>query len=175
MANLFSLTEHIVTLYLFDFSFKVSLLLIQRQHCLMPVALSVSVVGELLRIAAFFTCRSNFTHVVKSRIDGAHRLITKGVYSFFRHPSYTGYFYFSVFGQIFIGNFISSVLFFVVLSRFFNDRIEFEEEALLRSFPEYLAYKEKTYILIPFVRDPDFAKKYSVEKEEEAELSDSQS
>jgi protein-S-isoprenylcysteine O-methyltransferase len=55
-----------------------------------------------------------------------HELVTNGVYSVFRHPSYTGYFYFSVGGQIFLGNVISSVLFAVVLVKFFRDRIEGE-------------------------------------------------
>lgn len=79
-----------------------------------------AILGEGLRILAFFTCKSNFTHLVRFTRVKEHKLITIGVYSVFRHPSYTGYFYFSVFSQILIGNIVSSVLFFVVLSRFFN-------------------------------------------------------
>lgn len=82
------------------------------------------VLGEGLRIAAFFTCKSNFTHIVRFKKIKAHTLVTNGVYSFFRHPSYTGYFYFAVGGQLLIGNFISAVFFFVTLSKFFNERIE---------------------------------------------------
>lgn len=93
----------------------------------MLVALIISSLGEFLRIAAFFTCKTNFTHVVKFRKERSHQLITHGIYSFFRHPSYTGYFYFSVFSQIFLGNILSSVLFFAALAKFFNDRIDFEE------------------------------------------------
>lgn len=79
--------------------------------------------GEGLRITAFFTCKSNFTHIVRYKKDKKHTLITNGVYSFFRHPSYTGYFYFSIGGQLMIGNFISAVAFFAALARFFHKRI----------------------------------------------------
>lgn len=120
----------------------------------MVPAFFVSALGEGLRITAFFTCKSNFTHIVKDKIDRKHQLITNGIYAWLRHPSYTGYFYFSVFGQIFIGNVVSSIAFFFVLSRFFNDRIYGEERSLLEAFPEYLQYKQKTFILIPFVKDP---------------------
>lgn len=83
----------------------------------------VGVLGETLRIAAFFTCKSNFTHLVRySKVKG-HQLVTNGVYSFFRHPSYTGYFYFVIGGQIFVGNFLSAALSAVTLYRFFKDRI----------------------------------------------------
>jgi protein-S-isoprenylcysteine O-methyltransferase len=105
--------------------------------------------------------------LVSLRKQQKHNLITNGIYSFFRHPGYTGYFYYCIFAQIFLGNILSFFAFFVVLIRFFSERIEFEEEALIKFFPEYLAYKKRTYILIPFVKDPDFMKKYETEEEEE--------
>ena len=71
-------------------------------------------------MAAFFTAKSNFTHLVRYRKHAKHELVTHGVYSFLRHPSYTGYFYFAVAGQIFLGNWISAIGFFIVLSKFFN-------------------------------------------------------
>lgn len=98
-------------------------------------ALFVSALGESLRIAAFFTCKSNFTHLVRFKKTKDHTLITNGIYSFFRHPSYTGYFYFSVFSQLFLGNLLTTVLFAVVLRKFFEERIEYEEEALIDFFP----------------------------------------
>lgn len=109
-------------------------------------------IGEGLRIAAFFTCKRNFTHLVRYRKVAGHELVTNGVYSVFRHPSYTGYFYFSVGGQLLLGNLLSSLLFAVVLIRFFRDRIEDEEIALASFFPEYPAYQARTWICIPFVR-----------------------
>lgn len=89
----------------------------------MLLALVIACSGEALRIIAFFTCKSNFTHLVSYRKSRNHELVTNGVYSVFRHPAYTGYYYFSVFGQIFLGNILSSVLFAIVLTKFFTDRI----------------------------------------------------
>ncbi len=88
-----------------------------------PLGLLIAAVGESLRVAAFFTCRHNFTHLVRYRKVPDHKLVTNGVYSIFRHPSYTGYFYFSIGGQILLGNIVSFFSFAYVLSKFFKDRI----------------------------------------------------
>lgn len=45
--------------------------------------------------------------------------------------------------------------FFVVLVKFFNDRIHDEELMLAKFFEKYLYYKKTTHILIPFVKSPD--------------------
>ena len=121
----------------------------------MWIALAISITGLMLRIIAFFTCRHNFTHLVRYHKVQGHNLITNGIYSVLRHPSYTGYFYFSLFSQVFIGNFVSAILFFFSLVKFFNERIDDEEKALAVFFSEYKAYQKKTYILIPFVKSPN--------------------
>ena len=92
-------------------------------HPLMWVGLVVAILGEGLRIAAFFTCKSNFTHLVSFRKDKQHTLVTNGIYSFFRHPAYTGYFYYCVFSMMFLGNFATMVAFIFTLIAFFNQRI----------------------------------------------------
>lgn len=56
---------------------------------------------------------------------------------------------------MFIGNFISAILFFFSLVKFFNERIDDEEKALAVFFSEYKTYQKKTYILIPFVKSPN--------------------
>lgn len=88
--------------------------------------LVVAVCGLVLRICAFFTAKSNFTHLVSFEKVDKHRLVTHGVYAMFRHPSYTGFYYYAVFGQIFVGNWVSAVLTASTLTRFFTDRIEAE-------------------------------------------------
>lgn len=110
-----------------------------------------------MRVAAFFTCRHNFTHLVRFRKVAGHQLVTNGVYAVFRHPSYTGYFYFSLGGQILLGNVVSALLFAIVLTRFFKDRIHDEELALTRFFPEYKEYQARTWICIPGVKGADLA------------------
>lgn len=83
-------------------------------------ALIVSIIALIMRILAFFTAKSNFTHKVSSSKKSTHILITNGIYSIFRHPSYTGFYYFSIATMIMIGNFISAFLFAIMLSVFFD-------------------------------------------------------
>lgn len=58
------------------------------------------VFGECLRKAAMFTAGSNFNHVVQNEKSDTHTLVTSGVYAWFRHPSYVGWFYWSIGTQV---------------------------------------------------------------------------
>ncbi len=52
-----------------------------------------------------------------------------------------------------VGNFITSVLFAIASWVFFHRRIPYEEQTLLRLFPdEYPSYIERTSIGIPFLK-----------------------
>ena len=117
------------------------------------VGLVMVVMGETLRKVAMFTAGSNFTHQVQVLKRPNHTLVTTGVYSLSRHPSYMGWFYWSVGTQIMLCNPVSSVGYAVVVWKFFNGRIE-EEELLLLSFFEdqYSQYREKVGVGIPFMR-----------------------
>jgi len=86
-------------------------------------ALIVSILALVLRILSFFTAKHNFTHKVSYSKKPNHKLVTNGIYSIFRHPSYTGFFYFTVSTMVLIGNFLSALLFGLMLSVFFYDRI----------------------------------------------------
>ena len=56
--------------------------------------------GEAFRKLAMITAASNFNHYVQHvRMEG-HKLVTNGVYSMFRHPSYVGWFYWSIGTQV---------------------------------------------------------------------------
>ena len=52
--------------------------------------------GEILRKVSMLTAKSNFTHVVQVEKKENHSLVTTGVYGWSRHPSYVGWFYWSV-------------------------------------------------------------------------------
>ena len=56
--------------------------------------------GECLRKAAMLTAGSNFNHIVQNEKAQSHVLVTDGVYSMFRHPSYVGWFYWSIGTQV---------------------------------------------------------------------------
>ena len=47
-----------------------------------------------------FTAGSNFNHVVQNEKSETHTLVTSGVYAWFRHPSYVGWFYWSIGTQV---------------------------------------------------------------------------
>lgn len=64
------------------------------------VGLAMCIGGELLRKLAMWTARTNFNHVVQIKHEASHELVTHGVYEYFRHPSYVGWFYWSVGTQV---------------------------------------------------------------------------
>ena len=55
------------------------------------IGLAAVITGHYFRIAAFFTAKSNFHHLIRYSKDMRHVLVTHGVYSFSRHPSYFGW------------------------------------------------------------------------------------
>lgn len=89
---------------------------------LLGVTLVVS--GQLLRSLAMVHASTNFSHTVAHAKREDHVLVTHGVYSFARHPSYAGFLYWAVGTQILLGNPVSTVLFIMVLTRFFARRIQ---------------------------------------------------
>lgn len=54
------------------------------------------VVGEALRKSAMITAKSNFSHIVQSSHNDGHRLVKTGIYAWTRHPSYVGWFIWSI-------------------------------------------------------------------------------
>ncbi|CDO51094.1 hypothetical protein DV113_004151 [Geotrichum candidum] len=117
-----------------------------------PLGLLLVVAGQLVRSLAMIQASSNFSHIVATRRAEKHQLVTHGVYSIFRHPSYAGFFYWALGTQILLRNPFSFVLFAVLLWRFFKERIEDEEQYLLVFFgKEYKTYRETTPTLIPFI------------------------
>lgn len=64
------------------------------------LGLTLCVAGEILRKLAMFTARKNFNHVIQSTKVNGHQLVTHGAYSFSRHPSYVGWFYWSIGTQV---------------------------------------------------------------------------
>ena len=97
--------------------------------------------GLVMRLMAFFTAKSNFTHLVQSQRRPKHQLVTNGIYKYIRHPGYLGFFIFSVSSMLFIKNYFCFVAYFFVLRGFFKERMEYEEYTLMHFFPEYEAYR----------------------------------
>lgn len=117
------------------------------------IGLMLVVSGEALRKLAMFTAGANFTHQVQYRKRASHMLVTTGVYSVFRHPSYVGWFYWSIGTQLLLCNPVCTVGYTVASWMFFDDRITDEEQLLLHFFgTEYAEYQKKVKIGIPFIK-----------------------
>lgn len=106
--------------------------------------------GLIIRLNAVKTLGNYFT-VNVGRVEN-HKLITKGIYKYLRHPSYTG----SMLGFIGLGfglgTWASLCLLVISSSIIFWNRMVVEEAFLLELFEEeYKKYIKKTKRLIPFI------------------------
>jgi len=81
--------------------------------------------GQSFRTLAMIHASSNFSHQIALHKDPKHTLVTSGVYSLVRHPSYFGFFWWAVGLQVFLANPVSTVVFVGVLWRFFSERIKY--------------------------------------------------
>ncbi|KAI0081712.1 ICMT-domain-containing protein [Panus rudis PR-1116 ss-1] len=139
-----ALIEYLTTLY-----FKPEL----KSH---PYASLIGLVfvflGQALRSAAMIHASTSFSHQVAFRKLRSHTLVTDGVYAWFRHPSYAGFFYWALGTQLLLQNPVNFVLFSIILWRFFYYRIKPEEQALIRFFgQEYVQYRSRVGTKIPFI------------------------
>lgn len=87
------------------------------------VGMALIVIGQYVRTAAMAQAGKSFNHVVQSTKKDDHVLVTSGVYSFSRHPSYFGFFWWGLGTQLVLGNLICFPAYAVVLWKFFANRI----------------------------------------------------
>jgi protein-S-isoprenylcysteine O-methyltransferase len=88
------------------------------------------VIGQFFRSAAMIEASSNFSHKIAEEKKSSHELVTSGVYSLVRHPSYFGFFWWSIGTQVFLANPLATVVFMGVLWRFFSARIQYRPSFL---------------------------------------------
>ncbi len=109
--------------------------------------------GDVLRKLAMFHAGNSFSHIVQSSKKDDHQLVTTGVFAVVRHPSYVGWFLWSIGTQIVLANPICLIVYTFVSWSFFNERIFVEEYSLLQFFGEcYEDYQAKVPSGIPFVK-----------------------
>ncbi|XP_038114935.1 protein-S-isoprenylcysteine O-methyltransferase [Culex quinquefasciatus] len=109
--------------------------------------------GEILRKLAMITASKNFSHIVQFERTQGHELVTDGVYGLMRHPSYVGWFWWSIGTQVVLANPVCFVIYTVASWKFFHDRIFMEEITLLNFFgEEYYKYKQRVPTGLPFIR-----------------------
>jgi len=116
------------------------------------VGLFLVLTGQAIRSIAMVTCGSSFNHLIQRKKKEDHVLVTHGVYSIFRHPSYVGWFYWSIGTQLVCLNPFSTLAYAFASWYFFKQRIPYEEKTLTSHFEEeYTEYIEKTWLGIPFI------------------------
>jgi protein-S-isoprenylcysteine O-methyltransferase len=79
--------------------------------------------GQWMRHSAIRTAGSSFNHIVQRRKRSDHILVTWGPYTWCRHPSYFGFYWWAIGSQILLGNAISTPIFAFILWNFFWRRI----------------------------------------------------
>ncbi|KAH7421082.1 hypothetical protein KP509_13G039700 [Ceratopteris richardii] len=87
------------------------------------MGLFLIILGEAIRKAAILTAKHNFTHDIKTFHHENHELVTHGIYRFVRHPSYLGFFLWSIGTQVLLINPICAMGYAVVTWRYFARRI----------------------------------------------------
>ena len=113
----------------------------------------VSVSGQIMRTVAMYYCASNFNHIIETESRSTHKLVDDFIYKYLRHPSYTGWFYWSIFTQVVLCNPICICLYAYASWTFFADRIPYEEATLYDQFgKQYCDYMKRTHIFIPFIK-----------------------
>jgi protein-S-isoprenylcysteine O-methyltransferase len=99
-----------------------------------------------------FQAGVSFTHLVATQKTDKHLLVTDGIYTHLRHPSYTGWFYWSVGCQLLLLNPLCLVAWAGASWHFFRGRIHEEELYLLRFFgDDYRRYHQRSWVCIPFI------------------------
>lgn len=116
------------------------------------VGLAILLFGQVMRSGAMIHAANNFSHVVANKKRTDHQLVTTGVYSWTRHPSYVGFFYWALGTQILLGNIIATIGFLLALHHFFSNRIRIEEKYLVDFFgDQYVRYQRTVGTKLPFI------------------------
>ncbi|KAH8671932.1 Isoprenylcysteine carboxyl methyltransferase family-domain-containing protein [Tricladium varicosporioides] len=119
---------------------------------LLLTGLILITIGQSTRTLAMLHAGSNFSHIVSHTKKSSHELVTTGIYSILRHPSYFGFFWWGIGTQLVCGNVVCLVGYAVVLWRFFERRIGGEEKLLVNFFgDEYVQFRARTRVGIPFI------------------------
>ncbi|KCV70923.1 hypothetical protein H696_01870 [Fonticula alba] len=151
MAFAFSVFEFLAECFLFpDFKLRAGWMVPVR-----AVGLVLVVAGQFFRSRAMWEAGRSFNHFVQSERRSDHTLVTKGLYAIIRHPSYFGFYWFSIGTQLLLGNPIGLVAYLVALQAFFASRIVDEEFHLCRMFPgQYEAYMARVHRWMPLIMPP---------------------
>lgn len=145
---------HIVSLAaILEYAIRTYFFADYRSSIVFITGIIIAICGQFIRTCAMVIALNLFNHQVQRERQKDHRLVTTGVYSVVRHPSYTGFFFWFVGLQLMAHNILVGCAGAFILYRFFSKRIAYEEFYLTKFFgPEYVDYKRQTVSGIPFIR-----------------------
>ncbi|RAL02286.1 protein-S-isoprenylcysteine carboxyl O-methyltransferase [Aspergillus ibericus CBS 121593] len=147
IAHASAITECLLTNYFSPTPLVLTPRLITAQ---VTLGLILMIVGQTVRSVAMAQAGSNFNHTVQVKRREGHILVTGGLYSVFRHPSYFGFFWWGLGTQLVLGNVFCLGAYALVLWRFFASRIDREERFLVAFFgKEYEDYRKRSWVGIP--------------------------
>jgi protein-S-isoprenylcysteine O-methyltransferase len=110
------------------------------------LGICMAVIGQAIRSAGMIEAKDNFSHQIAEKKEPGHRLVTSGIYAYIRHPSYIGFFIWTLGLQLMLGNPLCLISFYRILVDFFRERIQYEEGTLTKFFPdEHPRYKAATW------------------------------
>jgi protein-S-isoprenylcysteine O-methyltransferase len=164
LAHSMALVETVVTSYIAP-SWQARV----HSPVLIALGLGLVVMGQVVRSTAMAQAGTNFNHTVQKKKNDGHELVTSGLYAYFRHPSYFGFFWWGVGTQVMLGNVVCTLGYAGVLWYFFSrriarklvaltecgvvtDKLADEERHLIQFFgDDYTAYRARTRVWIPFI------------------------
>lgn len=113
------------------------------------IAPIVTVLGLSVMFWARFTLGKNWSANIVLKKD--HQLVTSGPYAYIRHPIYGGLILMILGVALYINSFVVSIFFLVFIFGAYY-KAKREEKLLIENFKEeYLAYKQKTKMLVPYL------------------------
>lgn len=92
MALMLAIVEFLAECYLLPSKYQL--------WWLIPLGTVVCLLGELIRKTGMITAGENFSHIIVQDFKEEHLLVTDGIYGLCRHPSYLGWFLWSVGTQV---------------------------------------------------------------------------
>jgi len=111
------------------------------------VGLAICAAGLLLMFSALASLRAVVQVAPEPRAGG--HLVTEGVYSRFRHPIYTAIL------VLVVGLFLRKPTLLVAVGSvavitFLAIKVRFEEQLLVARYPDYVAYRRRSWGLVPW-------------------------
>jgi protein-S-isoprenylcysteine O-methyltransferase Ste14 len=124
------------------------LVLTKRFFSPLPIVIALQVAGMLVVVWARLTFGMRSFHVGSTATQGG--LVTTGPYRFVRHPIYAGVLV--ILAGVLVGHhYIATLIPVACVALALVVRIVAEERAILRTYPEYASYAQRTKRIIPRV------------------------